>query len=177
MNRVFEPVLFFPLPDGTWLAPVLSPWDVNARSMGQDALPGASIAVGEIAAASASKPHLHPIVTQVTWLLEGALRVRMKGRQDAAPYELNLAAGQGVLTEPMTFFQLVNPGAARAARALYVVTPAYVYVPGEEGYDDAVVYEQSWEELTAAGFPTGSVDPVEMARTKRATAVARLSAR
>jgi hypothetical protein len=60
---------------------------------------------------------------------------------------------------------------------LYVVTPAYVYIPGEGGYDDAVVFEQSWEELTAAGFPIGAVDPVEVARTNRVNAVARLRAR
>jgi hypothetical protein len=176
MNRVFEPVQFFPLPDGTRVAPVLNPWDFNARGLPPDALPGASLAVGEIPRGGASKPHLHPLVTQVTWLLEGMLRIRMKGPRDAAPYAIDLAAGQGVLTEPMTFFQLVNPHAAHVARMLYIVTPAYVYLPGENGYDDAVVFEESWEALAAAGFPAARAGSIDAIQARRARALATLGA-
>jgi hypothetical protein len=176
MNRVFEPLQFFALPDGTRVAPVLNPWDVNACAPPSESLPGASIAVGEIAGGQASKPHLHPIVTQVTWVVDGALRVRMKGSRDPQPYELNVVAGSGILTEPMTFLQVVNADEARVARVLYVVTPAYVHLPGADGYDDAVVFDLSWEELTAVGFPTGAIDLAEVARS-RAMAVARLRAR
>jgi hypothetical protein len=174
MNRVFRPIQFFPLPDGTRVAPVLNPWDVNARELPGTALPGASLAVGEIPGGGSSKPHLHPIVSQVTWVLEGALVIRMKGLQDAGDYELELPAGAGVLTEPMTFFQLVNADTARVARVLYIVTPAYVYQPGEGGYDDAVVFEQTWEQLAAEGFPAGRVGDLEAVRRRRAAALEKL---
>jgi hypothetical protein len=177
MNRVFEPQQFFALPDRTQVAPVLNPWDVNACALPRELLPGASIAVGEIAAGQACKPHLHPIVTQVTWVLDGALQVRMKGARDPHAYELNVAAGSAILTEPMTFLQLVNADETRVARVLYIVTPAYVHLPGADGYDDAVVFDLSWEELTAADFSVAASDLLATARGRRATAVARLGAR
>jgi hypothetical protein len=170
MNQVFRPAEFFPLPDGTRVAPVLNPWDVNARLLPRDALPGASLAVGEIPGGGISKPHLHPIVSQVMWVLDGALQIRMKGVQDGSAYELHAPAGTGVLTEPMTFLQLVNPDPARIARVLYIVTPAYVYLPGEDGYDDALVFEQTWEQLAAEGFPTDRVGDLDTVRLRRAAA-------
>jgi hypothetical protein len=176
MNRIFEPTQFFPLPDGTRVAPALNPWDINARDLPWDALPGASLAVGEIPGGCMSKPHLHPIVTQITWVLEGALRVRMKGSQDRQAYELHVAAGSGVLTEPLTFLQFLNPDATSMARVLYIVTPAYIYLPGEEGYDDALVFEQTWEQLAAAGFPLDATGNLDVVRARRARAMARLQA-
>jgi glyoxylate utilization-related uncharacterized protein len=177
MNRVLRPAQFFALPDGTRVAPVLNPWDANACDLGEIPLSGASVAVGEIPSGGSSKPHLHPIVSQVTWVLEGALRIRMKGPQDPSGYELAAPAGSGVLTEPMTFFQLVNADSARTARVLYIVTPAYVYLPGEGGYEDAVALEQSWEQLAAAGFPTNQVGDLQALRRRRAAAVARMAER
>jgi hypothetical protein len=174
MNHVYRPAGFFPLPDGTRVAPVLNPWDANARGLPPAALPGASVAVGEIPGGGSSKPHLHPIVSQVTWVLHGALRVRMKGVGDAKAYELNVAAGAGVLTEPMTFLQLVNEDPGRVAYVLYIVTPAYIHLPGEGGYEDAVVFEQTWEQLAANGFPAGQVGDLEAIRRQRACAVERL---
>ena len=176
MKRVLEPTQFFALPDGTEVAPVVNPWDLNALGLSLDCLPGTSVAMGRIAAGTATQPHLHPLVTQLTWLLEGRLRVRMKGARDAAPYELDLVAGQGALTEPMTFLQLVNPDAARIARVLYVATPAYVYLPGVDGYDDAVVLEQTWDELAKAGFPTDIAGDLDVTRARRARAMDRIRA-
>jgi hypothetical protein len=176
MERIFQPTQFFALPDGTEVAPLVNPWDRNASGVPHDCFAGASVALGQIAPGAASSPHLHPLVTQLTWLLEGALRVRMKGERDAAPYELDLTVGQGALTEPMTFLQLVNRDAARPARVLYVVTPAYVYLPGVDGYDDAVVFDRTWDALARAGFPTDAVGRLDAVRARRARAMARMRA-
>jgi len=81
-----------------------------------------------------------------------------------------------VLTEPMTFLQLVNPDALQAARVLYVVTPAYVYLPGENGYDDAVVFYASWDELARDGFSTLAISDRDAIRRQRASAQDRLRA-
>jgi mannose-6-phosphate isomerase-like protein (cupin superfamily) len=176
MRRLFEAVQFFPVPDGTRVAPVLNPYDANAHSVRRDGLPGASLAVGELAPGCVSKPHLHPVVSQVTWVLEGAMLVRMKGPGDDQPYELQVSRGQGVLTEPMTFFQLVNPDAIHAARVLYVVSPAYLYLPGVDGYDDAVVFHETWEQLAAERFRARGVNDIETARARRARAMSRIGA-
>jgi hypothetical protein len=107
MKRVLEPCRFFPVRDGTQIAPVLNSWDANAQARAVDTFAGASLAVGEIPPQCASRPHLHPLVAQVTWVLDGRLRVRMKEPSSPDPYELELGRGAGVLTEPMTFLQLV----------------------------------------------------------------------
>jgi hypothetical protein len=112
----------------------------------------------------------------VTWVLDGRLRVRMKEPSSADPYELEVGRGAGVLTEPMTFLQLVNPDALQAARVLYVVTPAYVYLPGENGYDDAVVFDASWDHLAREGFPTLAIADPDVIRLQRASAQDRLRA-
>jgi len=175
MQRIFEGKAMFPVADGTLVGPVLNFYDLNERGLPPEALAGASIATGEIPAGWASNPHLHPVVTQVTWLLAGRLRVRMKDPYVVAAYELTLRSGQAVLTEPMTFLQLVNPNPTRVARVLYVVTPAYVHLPGAGGYDDAIVFEQTWEALTHSGFPLPRIDADEI-RWERARAQDRVRA-
>ena len=176
MKRIFQPTQYFALPDGTGVAPVLNPWDGDADGLPLDCLPGVSLAAGKIAPGSSSKPHLHPLVTQVTWLIEGALRIRMKGARDAMPYELDLAAGQGVLTEPMTFLQLLNPDAMRAARVFYVVAPAFINLSGPAGYHDAIVFDRTWDELASAGFPTEAAGSLDAVRAQRARAIDRIRA-
>jgi hypothetical protein len=176
MKRVLEPCRFFPVRDGTQVASVLNFWDANAQARAVDAFAGASLAVGEIPPLCASRPHLHPLVAQVTWVLDGRLRVRMKEPSSPDPYELEVGRGAGVLTEPMTFLQLVNPDALQAARVLYVVTPAYVYLPGENGYDDAVVFDASWDELARGGFSTLAISDRDAIRLQRARAQDRLRA-
>jgi hypothetical protein len=176
MNRLFTAERFFLVPDGTRVAPVFNPLDLNARELPIDLLQGASLALGEIAPGCASQPHLHPIVSQVTWVLEGELLVRMKGPGSGAAYELGVGRGEAVLTEPMTFIQLVNARHDAAARVLYVVTPAYVHAPGADGYDDAVVLSQTWEELAAAGFPLAWAPDPEAAASRRALALERIRA-
>jgi hypothetical protein len=175
MKRVLEPDRFHPARDGTRVAPVLNPWDANAHSIALDAFAGASLAVGEILPGHASRPHLHPLVTQLTWVLDGRLHVRMKEPSAPEPYELDVGTGAGVLTEPMTFLQLVNADATRTARVLYVVTPAYVHLPGEDGYDDAVVFDASWDELARGGFSTRVIGDRDLIRRNRASAQDRLA--
>lgn len=176
MQHIFQPGQFFVVADGTSVAPLLNPFDANATGVPAELLGGASLAVGEIAPASVSQPHLHPLVSQVTWVLSGHLRARMRSA-DAAPYELDVAAGQAVLTEPMTFLQLANPDPQRPLRLLYVVTPAYVHSPGPDGYEDAVVFEGSWEELAREGFPLERIGDREAIGRRRASALDRLRAR
>jgi hypothetical protein len=100
----------------------------------------------------------------------------MKEPSSPDPYELEVGRGAGVLTEPMTFLQLVNPDALQSARVLYAVTPAYVYLPGENGYDDAVVFDASWDDLAREGFSTLAIADPDVIRLHRARAQDRLRA-
>jgi hypothetical protein len=126
---------------------------------------------------SCSKIHVMPFVTQVTFVRSGNLVVRMKGPHDAGHYTSPiLAAGQAVLTEPGSFFQLINEGFERCD-VLYIVSPAYVFEMGPDGsplYDDAVVLDEDWDGLAAAGWRGARPMPT---REDRAAALRRLAER
>src|SRR6266566_1622578 len=78
-----------------------------------DLLEGFSLSAGVIEPGSASKIHVMPFVTQVTFVRSGSLSVRMKGPREAHAYLLHAAEGQSVLTEPGEYLQLINRGKER----------------------------------------------------------------
>ena len=127
-----------------------------------------SIAVGEIEPHSVSKIHLHPLVAQVAWVLSGALTVRMKDASAREPYTLTLAVDESVVTAPRTFFQLVNDTGA-LCRVLYIVQPAFLFVVDSTGhviYNDAVIFDEDWAALAAAGWPRPDPAPLRATRAR-----------
>lgn len=75
MKKIFSVGAGFPVPDGTFVHPVLEP---HMTRHGDDWVDAVSIALGRIAAGTSSKIHLHPLVTQTTWVVSGQLTIRMK---------------------------------------------------------------------------------------------------
>ena len=144
MNRAFSAHEFFDVPDGTQVGPV-----VNTGEMGlafdESADGSMSIAAGQIRAGTSSQIHIHPLVTQVTYVISGALTITMQDAPGLPQYDIPVCAGQATLCEAGTAFQLNNPGDG-VAHVLYIVCPAYVYEPGEDApvYDDAVVVGADW---------------------------------
>lgn len=118
MNRIFEIQQMFPIPDGTKVSPFLNPLDANQKNLPLATLSGMSIAAGEVDTRVESRIHIHPIVAQVTWVIGGQLTVKMKGKHDDAPYTIPLQQQQAVLTQPGTFFQLINSSESIAAQML-----------------------------------------------------------
>jgi hypothetical protein len=153
VNRVFKIQEGIKVPDGTTVYPFLNSKDASSN-LRWDLLEGFSMAGGDIDPHSQSKIHVMPLVTQVTMLLEGDLTIRMKDSSVPRTYDILLAPQQAVLTQPGTFFQLINPTPSRC-RALYVVSPAYLFDISEDGrvlYDDAIVLDEDWEELARMGW-------------------------
>lgn len=148
------------MPDGTLVSPFLNPLD-RLSGLPAQLIEGFSLAAGILEPRVKSKIHLMPWVTQVTFVRRGTLQVRMKAEQNPAPYALQLSRDQAVLTEPGTFFQLINE-TDEACEVLYLVSPAYIFeqVTGQNLYDDAVVLAEDWETLErnhwqpAAELPT-----------------------
>ena len=174
MNRVFTAGEGFTVPDGTIVHSVL-----DAGSLSQGAgewVEGVSIALGHIPPHTTSKIHLHPAVTQVTWVVSGQLTVVMKDPASDAPYMLDLTSEQAAMTLPGTFFQLVNGGAADC-RVLYIVAPAFLFEAGEGGevlYNDALVFDADWGDLADAGWAVPELDDLEAIHAARRASRQRL---
>lgn len=152
MKRVFQPRGWFTVPDGTDVSAFLNATDAMQTDVPWASLGEMSIAAGRIAPNTQSSIHVHPVVTQVTYVLTGELVVRMKDASQAAAYDLPLQRGQAVVTRPGTLFQLRNEANA-ASEVLYIVSPSYVFemVGDEVIYDDAILVARTWEELSTTG--------------------------
>ncbi len=174
MKQIFSMGEGFPVPDGTIVCPAIDVSPVS-RAAGQwtDAM---SIAGGEILPGVTSKIHVHPVVTQVTWVLAGRLTIRMKDARSSEAYELPLQPNQSVWTEPGTFFQLINPH-REPCRVLYIVTPAFVFemnASGEVIYNDAVILDADWLALAKQQWKIPESPSLEATHTARSAAIARL---
>jgi hypothetical protein len=179
MNRVFSIRTMFPIPDGTKVCPFLNPFDVNEKELPLETLSGMSIAAGELDPHTESSIHIHPLVAQITWVIEGQLKVKMKEQGQEQPYTLGLARQEAVLTAPRTFFQLMNPSQTAVTRVLYIVSPAYVFDADENGvqYDDAIVINATWEELARQDWKLRQLEDVPAIEEERKKAIARISKR
>ena len=176
-NRVFSIQDGIRVPDGTLVYPFLNPKD-RTSGLPWDLMDGFSIAAGDIAPGQSSKIHLMPVTSQVTFVLEGELDVRMKEPDGAAPYSVKLTRHQAVLTKPFVFLQLVNRS-DRTCRVLYLVSPPYLFSTDSAGsveYDDSLTFDEDWAELERANWrPEGlPPDPAAAAR-KRKQAYARIA--
>ena len=147
MKRIFSVGKVVQVPDGTRVFSFLNCRDFNSGLPG-NLLEDFSLATGEIEPHRHSKIHVMPLVTQVTFVLQGELEVWMKDADQIAPYSLRLNAEQAILTRPGTFLQFRNPAPA-PCRVLYIVSPAYLSVreKGKLVYDDSIVLEEGWEDL------------------------------
>jgi hypothetical protein len=147
MDRVFAAQGYVTVPDGTDVCAFL-----NATDLTQDvpwgALGDLSIAAGRIGAGRESWVHMHPVVTVVTYLIQGRLTIRMKEPEAEGYYELSLTSRQAAVAEPGTLVQLRNQEDVDA-EVLYIASPSYVFeVEGDRVlYDDAVLVAESWEDV------------------------------
>jgi hypothetical protein len=148
MNRVFPIPPPIVVPDGTKLHEIVGPRTLASHGDNVRVSDGLSLALGILPAGTVSKVHLHPVVWHFTWVCRGTLTVQMRDASSDRPYRLRVPAQNGVLTEPGTFFQLINEGEEQC-EVFYFVGPAFVFELSPEGvrYNDAVVLEESWEEL------------------------------
>jgi hypothetical protein len=117
-----------------------------------------------------------PLVTQVTFVLQGSLEIRMKDATVDTPYSHHLSAHQAVLTRPGTFFQLIN-ASDTPCQVLYIVSPAYIFLLAPDGaliYDDAVVLDEDWQNLAASAWQPSVLQSSKINLDKRAAAAQQL---
>lgn len=147
MDRIFRASNLFNVPDGTKVASLFNSAEVTSNLL-NGSKKGFSIALGEILPDAESKIHLHPLVKQVTYVLEGSISIFMKDNTSPEKYKLEIKKGEAVLTEEGTFFQLLNES-ENICRVLYIVSPGFLFETADDKivYNDAVVLERNWQEL------------------------------
>lgn len=152
MKQVFKLGEPYRMPDGTLVSPFLNCKD-SMSGLPFDLLDGFSLAAGTVEPETKSKIHLMPFVTQVTFVRRGNLHVRMKGPRDDDSYSLSIRTEEAVLTEPGTFFQMVNDE-QEPCEVLYIVSPAYLFEVSNHQvvYDDSVVCDENWNDLKSSGW-------------------------
>lgn len=179
MKRIFRPASFSPARDGTEVSGFLNPTDSTSSGLPWGLLDGMSIAAGRIAPRTRSWIHVHPAVTQVTYVVAGSLSATMQHPDEPEPYRLAVPAGSAVVTEPGTLLQLCNDTGAML-ELLYIVSPPYVLEVGADAqvrHDDAVLVARDWNELDAVDWhPLSSEAGKRTARRRRARALKRMAA-
>jgi hypothetical protein len=105
MKQVFQAGNYVTVPDGTDVSAFLNPTDSTQAGLPRDGLGDFSIASGRVPSGVHSWVHVHPIVTQVTYVVTGVLTVRMKEPEDTDFYDVRVLPGQAVVSEPWTLFQ------------------------------------------------------------------------
>jgi hypothetical protein len=168
MNHVFKITEGFLVPDGTTVYPFLNSKDVMS-SLAWDLVDNVSVAVGDIGPSSHSAIHIHPIVTLITWVVSGKLTIKMRDPQSAMPYAVPLEQEQAALICPGTFLQHVNTSPTRC-RVLYIVSPAYLFIPeteGSEAYDDAIVVGDDWEVLAQQQWSVPQIQDMREVHVRR----------
>ncbi len=156
MKRVFKAGQYFTVPDGTEVSPFLNASDVMQVDVPWGLLGEMSIASGRMRSGVHSWVHIHPAVTQVTYVTGGRLTIRMKERDALEPYDLNVATGHAVVSEPGTLFQLRNDS-GEDAEVLYIVSPSYAF-EGEEGKPHGTT-TQSWWPRLGRSWPAQTMMP------------------
>jgi hypothetical protein len=176
--RVFEATTGFKVPDTTLVFPFLNSNDVKS-GLPPGLLDSFSMAIGEIEPSSCSKIHVHPLVTQVTMVLQGRLEARLRDESKSEPYTVRLAEHQAVLVRPGAFLQLINPSVF-PCRTLYVVGPAYVFDADDDGtirYEDAVTLNESWDQLAELGYLPPRLREADVTSERRDAALQRIHKR
>lgn len=121
--KIYKPQEKFRLPDRTLLANIFSNNDVS-----NDFLDKLSLFLGEIPPGEKSEIHLHPFVTQVTFVLRSNINILMKSSGELEPTTLKLSPHESVVTPVNTFFQLANESQDETCEVLYIVNPAFLFL-------------------------------------------------
>lgn len=176
MKKIFNVGEGFKVPDGTVVHSVLDPR--IASQYKSEWVDEVSLALGVIPANTTSKIHVHPLITQVTWVLSGELTVKMKDDKVHEPYTLDLSQEQSVVTKPGVFFQLIN-SSNKECRVLYIVSPAFIFECNDKGeviYNDALVLDHDWNKLSSMNWAMPQLVEINAVKRKRDESKKRLKA-
>ena len=141
---------------------------------------GFGLAAGRIRAGVTSAIHVHPVVTQFTYVASGRLTVRMRAPGQDAPRQFGVERGEAVRTDAGVPVQFAND-TDTDVHVLYVTSPPYVSAGadvsagakvsagadvsagagGATAYEDAVVLDDWLPGLSDADRARAAVERAE----------------
>ncbi|NML39689.1 cupin domain-containing protein [Chitinophaga sp. G-6-1-13] len=147
MNKIYRIENGVVVPDGTTVYEIIGP--IQSKLARLPIIDAESLAYGELDPGEKSHVHVHPIITHLTWVVSGTLTVGMKDAASNDMYYIEVKERETVLTQPGTFFQLIN-NSDKQCQVLYIVAPAFIFEVNEQGevlYNDQIVLDLSWDQL------------------------------
>ncbi len=177
MNKIYKITTGVVVPDGTTVYEIIGP--VKSKKEGLPIIESESLAFGKLDPGEKSHVHVHPIITHLTWVVSGTLTVGMKDSSSPDMYFLTVQANETVLTEPETFFQLIN-NSAEPCTVLYIVAPAFIFEVDNKGkvlYNDQIVLDDTWDDLKKKNWIIPELQDMEKIREARKASIKRLEQR
>jgi mannose-6-phosphate isomerase-like protein (cupin superfamily) len=174
MNRIYKIENGVVVPDGTTVYEIIGP--VQSSNEGLPIIEEHSLAQGVLDPNEKSSVHVHPIISHLTWVISGELTVGMKDKNSEDMYFITVKPNETVLTEPGTFFQLLNNG-KDICKVLYIVAPAFIYEVDENGnvlYNDQIVLNMTWEELRKNNWTIPELNNLDEIKKSRIQSLNRL---
>lgn len=174
MNRIYKIENGIIVPDGTEVFEIIGP--VQSAKAGLPIVEEQSLAYGKLDPGEKSSVHVHPIISHLTWVVSGKLTVGMKDTASKEMYFMEVAPRETVLTQPGTFFQLLNNG-TEVCEVLYLVAPAFIFEVAPDGtilYNDQIVLDFGWDELARRGWTIPELADLEKIRRERDASMQRL---
>lgn len=174
MDRIYRIEQGVVVPDGTTVYEIIGP--IQSKLAHLPIIEAESLAYGELDPGEKSHVHVHPIITHLTWVVSGTLTVGMKDVANPDMYYLEVNERETVLTEPGTFFQLLN-NSGKQCQVLYIVAPAFIYEVDQEGkvlYNDQIVLDLSWDELKQQHWEIPELKDLDKIKAEREASLRRL---
>ena len=129
---IFQPESFVLAADHTEICAFLNPYDTRSGPLPDPAAHGVSVAAGRIGPGVRSAVHVHPVLTQITYVTAGTLTALMRDPRGTEAYRVEVPAGAATRTDCGTLLQLCNETDG-AVEALYVSAPAYILETAADG--------------------------------------------
>lgn len=174
MNKIYRIENGVVVPDGTTVYEIIGPVQSSLAKL--PIIEEESLAFGELDPGERSHVHVHPIITHLTWVVSGTLTVGMKDKDSSEMYFIEVKEKETVLTQPGTFFQLLN-NSDKICQVLYIVAPAFIFEVNEKGevlYNDQIVLDLSWEQLKAQNWEIPELKDIEKIKVAREASLERL---
>lgn len=174
MNRIYRIEKGIVVPDGTEVFEIIGP--VQSSKTGLPIVEEQSLAFGKLDPGEKSSVHVHPIISHLTWVVSGTLTVGMKDPASKEMYYINVRPRETLLTQPGTYFQLLN-NSSDVVEILYIVSPAFIYEVADDGtvlYNDQIVLDMDWEQLALCNWTIPELADMHKIRRAREKSMRRL---